>query len=164
MEYINLKVLWVSMAALFALMLMTAVNVVIRKAGIGGVADSLDLTRLLMVLIIFCAFAFQESKRGHIRVDMFLEKMPKHAAKITDTALNTLSTAVLALLAYAYFAGVSGSRRQGAATQVWRVPEWPFVAIVAVVISLFAVTMLLNTIDALINSPNDQNDDNQDEV
>ena len=151
LEYINLRALWVSMAALFVLMLMTSVNAVIRKMGVGGIADSLDLTQLLMVLIIFFSFAFLESKREHIRIDMFVNILPGVFAKIADAVLNALSAAVLALFAYSYFASIPGSRAQGAATQVWRIPEWPFVAAVAVVLTLFALTMLFNSIDILIN-------------
>lgn len=151
LEYVNLRALWVSMAALFLLMLMTSVNAVIRKAGIGGIADSLDLTQLLMVLVIFCAFAFQESKKEHIRVDMFVSKLPGGASAIMETVLNILSTGILALFAYAYFDNISGSYRQGAATQVWRIPEWPFTLAVAAALSLFALTAFFNAIDALIS-------------
>ena len=150
LEYINLRAIWVSMAALFVLMIMTSYNAIVRRAGIGGVADSLDLTQLLMILIIFCALAFQESKRGHIRVDMFVVMMPKLASKLVDGFFNLISAGILGIFAYAYYDSIAGSRRSGAATQVYRIPEWPFVIVVSIVIALFALTMLFNTIDIFL--------------
>ena len=142
-------------------MIMTSVNAIIRKAGIGGIADSLDLTQLLMILIIFCALAFQESKRGHIRVDMFIVMMPKIPSRIVDCIFNLLSTGVLAFFAYAYYISIPGSRRQGSATQVLRVPEWPFVVIVSIVLALFALTMLFNTIDILLYGDRSTEDESE---
>jgi len=123
LEYINLRALWVSMASLFILMIMTSVNAIIRKAGIGGIADSLDLTQLLMILIIFCALAFQESKRGHIRVDMFVVMMPKLIAKLVNGLFNLLSTGILGFFSYSYFSDIAKTRSSGAASQVYRIPE-----------------------------------------
>jgi len=131
-------------------MIMTSVNAVIRKAGIGGIADSLDLTQLLMILIIFCALAFQESKRGHIRVDMFVVMMPKLVSKIVNGFFNVLSSGILGFFSYSYFSDIAKTRSSGAATQVYRIPEWPFVIVVAVVLGLFALTMFFNTINIFL--------------
>ena len=147
LETVNMKALYIAMAALFILMMMASINAVIRRAGIGGIADSLDLTRLLMVLIIFSSMAYQESKRGHVRVDMFLMMTPKWFYKIVDGFLNLLSIGILGFMTYAYFMDIERIRASGAASQVYRIPEWPFIAIVAVVLLLFTVTTLFNSID-----------------
>ena len=147
---INYKVCYISMVSLFVLMVMTTVNTVIRKLGIGGIVDAFDMTGLLMILMIFCALAFQESGKEHIRVDMFVEMMPRVGKLIVNTFLDLLTIGALGYLSYAYFIDVGPSYTSGAASQVLKIPEWPFKIVVAVSVALFAITVLLNMIDSFL--------------
>ena len=149
---INLKVCYISMVSVFVLMLLTTVNVIIRKAplGVGGITDAFDMTNLLMVLIIFCALAFQESGREHIRVDMFVEMLPKIGKHIVNTLFDLLTVGALGFFSYVYFSDIEGTQRSGAATQVLKIPEWPFYIVIAISIALFGVTVLLNMIDRFL--------------
>ena len=147
---INHKVCYISMVSVFALMLLTTVNTVIRKAGIGGIVDAFDMTGFLMILIIFCALAYQESGREHIRVDMFVEMLPKIGKHIVNTLFDLLTIGALGLLSYAYFSDIASTYKSGAASQVLKIPEWPFYIIVAISVALFALTVLLNMIDKFL--------------
>ena len=138
------------MAALFLLMCMTTVNTIIRKAGIGGIIDAFDMTGFLMVLIIFCALAFQETDKEHIRIDMFVAMLPRKAGIIVDTVLNIITIGTLAYFSYAYFEDIPANRLSGASSQVLKIPEWPFYAVVSLALALFALTVLLNSIEVFI--------------
>jgi len=147
---INLKVCYISMVALFVLMAMTTVNTVIRKLGIGGIVDAFDMTGLLMILMVFCALAYQESGKEHIRVDMFVEMMPKVWKHIVNTFLDLLTVGALGYLSYAYFIDIIPTRRSGSASQVLKIPDWPFYIVVAISVALFTITVFLNMIDRFL--------------
>ena len=149
-NWVNLKVCYISMISVFALMCMTTINTIIRKAKIGGITDAFDITGLLMILIIFCALAYQETDKEHIRVDMFVLMLPKTAGKIVNTLLDLLTVGALAYLSYAYIIDTIPTRMSGAASQVLKIPNWPFYIVIAVSVALFAFTVLLNAIDTFL--------------
>jgi len=153
---INRKYLHISMAALFIMMLMTVVNTIIRKAGIGGIVDAFDMTGLLMILTVYCALAYQESIKGHVRIDMFVDMLPGVSSKIVDTFLNVLSVAIMAVMCYAYYNAIIPRFYSGSSTQVLKIPEWPFYIIVTIGLFLFTVAMLLNTIGLFMPKEEEQ--------
>ncbi|SHI07425.1 TRAP-type C4-dicarboxylate transport system, small permease component [Sporobacter termitidis DSM 10068] len=154
-DSINLKVCYIAMAALFVLMCMITVDTIMRKTPLGGIPDSQDLTELFLILIVFCGLAFLESDRGHIRVDMFVNMFPRLLKKITEVVMYLLSAGILMLLFYAMLGNIGSTYSSGAATQILRIPHWPFVAVVTVALFLYAFTVLLHGIE-LITQKDDE--------
>ncbi|NTV89740.1 MAG: TRAP transporter small permease [Clostridiales bacterium] len=148
-DSINLKMCYIAMVALFALMCMTTVDTITRKTPLGGITDSLDLTELFLIFIIFCGLAFLESERGHIRVDMFVNMLPGLLKKIIEFIMYMISAVILILLFYAMLGDIGSTFASGAATQVLHVPHWPFVVVVTVAVFLYALTVLLHGIEIL---------------
>lgn len=149
-DSINLKMCYVAMAALFFLMCMTTVDTIARKIPtLGGIPDSMDLTEIGMVFIVFCGLAFLESERGHIRVDMFLNMFPKLIKRILESFLYILSAFILFLLFYAMFDKIFSTMKSGAATQLLHIPQWPFVIVVTAAIFLFAFTVLMHAVEVI---------------
>ena len=136
----------VGMAAMFIMMVMVTIDTIIRKTPIGGITDSMDMTQLLLGLIIYGGMSYLESNRGHVRVDMFLLMMPPALRKIVEGIIYLLSTVILGMVVYAYVLNIGPDYRSRAGTQVLRIPQWPFKAVVAIGIFLFAVTFLVHTI------------------
>ena len=147
MKSINMKVCMVSMGACFLLMCLTSINTVLNTASLGAIPDAFPLTEYLMILIVFCALAFQESEKEHIRVDMFVTMLPKIVGKIVNIVFDLLTCGAVAYLSYAYASDIAISRRSGAASSLLKIPEWPFYIVVAVAVALFAITILLHTVE-----------------
>ena len=144
---VNMKVCIVSMAAAFLLMCLTSINTILNTASIGSIPDAFPLTEYFMILIVFCALAFQESEKEHIRVDMFVVMLPKKLGKIVNIVFDLLTFGAVSYLSYAYFTDVPSSRLSGSASSLLKVPEWPFKLIVGIAVALFAITILLDTIE-----------------
>lgn len=154
-DSINLKMCYVAMVTLFVLMCMTTADTIMRKTPLGGITDSLDLTELFLVFIVFCGLAFLESERGHIRVDMFVNMLPRLLKKITETFLYLISAGILSLLFVSMFSDIFKKFKSGAATQVLGIPHWPFVIVVTIAVLLYAVTVLMHAIEIAIAKPDD---------
>ena len=152
MYSLNKKMCYVAMAAMFLLMCMTTIDIAMRKTATGGIADSFDITEIFMVLIIFCGFAFLESEKGHIRVDVLLNALPKTLRKIIDAATYLLSALILIPISYAMFQFIANRYHSGAATQDLAIPYWPFVVVVAVAFALFTITTALHAIEIVFGS------------
>ena len=147
MSSINLKACYISMVSLFILMVMTTINTILRKTGIGSITDNLDITEYLLVMIIYCAMAYLESEKGHVRVDMFLFMLPKMLCRIVEAFWYVLSAGILGFFTYSLFINIGRTYASGATTQVYRIPQWPFVAILCFVIFLYTVTVVLHLIE-----------------
>jgi TRAP-type C4-dicarboxylate transport system permease small subunit len=117
---------------------------------LGCITDSLDITELFLIFIIFCGLAFLESGNGHIRVDMFVNMFPRILKKIVVFITYMLGAGILFLLTYAMFGDISETLNSGAATQVLHIPHWPFVVVTTVALLLYAVTVLFHGIELLI--------------
>lgn len=141
---------YVAMVSLFVLMCMTTIDTIMRKTPLGGITDSLDLTELFLIFIVFCGLAYLESDRGHIRVDMFVNMFPRLLKKITEVFMYLLSAGILILLFFSMLSDIGSTFKSGAATQILQIPHWPFVVVVTVAIFLYAVTVLFHGIELII--------------
>ena len=160
LKSINMKICYVAMGALFFLMAMTTIDVVSRKLmGFRGILDSLDMTELGLVLIIFCGFAYLESENGHIRVDMFVNMFPPLLKKIVEFVTLLGGAAILFMLFYSLFGNIATTYASGSATQMLHIPKWPFVLISAVGIIFYTITVFLHAIDILIKKPSRKAED-----
>ena len=136
------------MGAAFFLMCMTTVHALLRKfTTLGGITDSLDLTTLSMTLIVFCAFAFMESQRGHVRVDVLVNLLPKKADTALQGVMLIISGIFLFILFYAVTSNITTIYARGAATMVLKIPHWPFYIVMAVGLCAYAITVFLHGIE-----------------
>jgi len=90
----------VGTGVLFALMLLTVADVILRhrftiNQPIPGV---FELTELTMVVVVFFGLAFTASKKGHIAVDLVVAKLPHRWQGVIDSFTSLLSLGVFALI------------------------------------------------------------------
>ena len=154
MSSINRKVCAVSMCAVFFLMCFTTLHAVLRKfTTSGGITDSLGITELTMVLIVFCSLAYMESERGHVRVDLLVSKFPARFQSVLTGILYLMTAIFIFILFYAVFSNVAVIMARGAATQVLLIPFWPFHAVICVGLFVYGVTVLLHSIEEFCKKP-----------
>ena len=135
------------------MMLFTTINTIMRKIpGSRGFPDNMQITEYLMALVVFCAFAFLESEKGHLRVGMFLVVFPKIITRILESLWYLLSSAVLVMLAFGMYRNILSAYRLGSVTQFLRIPEWPFTVIVAVGLVAYALTLVLRMIAVILGT------------
>ena len=157
-DSINLKICYVAMIALFVLMCLTTIDTITRKIPkdsvfpdwmAGGIPDSMDLTELMMIFIVFCGLAYLESERGHIRVDMFVNMLPRMGKRIVEGLLLVLEAAILFLMTYSMFEKILTTLKNGAATQLLHIPQWPFVIVVVIAMFFYSLIVLVHAIEVL---------------
>lgn len=136
-------------AALVAIMLLTVADVVLRNLFAMVVPGGMELAGLLMVFVALSTLSLVEMDKGHIRVDVLLNAVPGfvRAPLVAGGLLLTLAT--VGVTAVQIFSQALYLRGNGIVTGVLGLPEWPFAAIAALFVALFALALLNNLVAAL---------------
>lgn len=79
----------VAAVMILVIMLLTVVDVSLRKFG-SGIEGYIELNGLMMVVIAFFSFGYCWYRDGHIRIDLFLDRI-SHRAQLAIRAFGALS-------------------------------------------------------------------------
>ena len=126
---------------LFAIMLLTLVDVGGRKLFDSSVPGSLELTELLMVCVIFAALPLVSLRGEHVTFDSLDALMPRWLRRVQQVLVEALSAALLAGLAWVMWvkAGQIGESGQTTAQLLLRVD-----VVVYAMALLLALTALMH--------------------
>lgn len=135
---------YVGGAALFAIMALTATDVVLRNLFSTVVPGSMEITGILMIFVALSTLSLVELDRGHIRVDVLLNAVPEFVRRPLTAGglLITMATIVITTVQVARQSIYQADN--GIMTSVTHLPEWPFALIAAVFMGLFALALLRN--------------------
>lgn len=140
---------WIGLAATFFLMMVTTVDVILRKVLFFtnlSITGSYDMTEMGMVVLIFFGIAYFQSEHGHVRVEMFVEKFPFTARCIVEGVINLVEAVFGALMCYASFQQISRLYERGVGTGAIHIPHWPFAIFMTIGLLLFTIFLVLDGI------------------
>jgi TRAP-type transport system small permease protein len=124
--------------ALFAIMLLTLVDVTGRKLWSASVPGSLELTELLMVAVIFAGLPLVSLHGEHVLFDSFDSRLSAITRRVQQALVNLLCAAALAGLAWLMWAKAGNMASYGDITAQLKLPVAPFVYAMAVLCGLTA--------------------------
>jgi TRAP-type C4-dicarboxylate transport system permease small subunit len=125
-------------AALFAIMVLTAVDVVGRKFFAASVPGSLELTELLMVAVIFAGLPLVSLQGEHVVFDTLDRHLPPVLLRLQRAVIDALCAAALAGLAGLLWVKAGQMASYGDITAQLKLPVGPFVYAMAVLCGLTA--------------------------
>jgi TRAP-type C4-dicarboxylate transport system permease small subunit len=143
------KISYISLGALFFLMIVTGVHVILRKITPISVPDSIGLTELSMILIVFCSMGYLQTKDGHVRVDMFVGKFALRAKLLTTGVIFLIGAIILFMMFYASMLQVPIQYNAKLATSVLKIPIWPFYIVMCVGLFMYMASLVLKAVVAL---------------
>jgi len=124
--------------ALFALMLLTFVDVVGRKFFSASVTGSLELTELLMVVVIFAALPLVSLRGEHVVFDSLDRWVPAALRHVQQAAVDLLVLALLLGLAWLMWVKAGNMQSYGDITAQLKLPLAPFVYLMSLLCVLTA--------------------------
>lgn len=145
----------VDLSALFgalALVLAAAVilvDIVGRFFG-APLAGAQDLTQMLMVIIVFGGMALCDRQGGHIRMDVFEEKLPPRLNRWLDVAAALLGAAIFAGIGWTMLESARISVMLNLATNIIHLPKAYFQWALAGCALLTAATMLARALRGVV--------------
>ncbi len=129
--------------ALFAIMMLTLVDVSGRKLISTSVPGSLELTELLMVVVIFTSLPLVALAGEHVVFDSLDPWLPAGLKRVQQAVVELLCALALAGLAWLMWTKGSQMTGYGDVTSQLRLPLGVFVHLMGVLIGLAAFAHLL---------------------
>ncbi|MFT4793449.1 MAG: TRAP-type C4-dicarboxylate transport system permease small subunit [Paracoccaceae bacterium] len=139
-------------AALFALMLMTFADVVLRSAFDAPLPAATELTRILMAVVVFSGIPIISAKGNHISVDLLDSFFPRRIRVIRDALICIACGVLLYWPAERVMVLAERARSYGDVTEYLAIPEVYPAMFIGYAVYLTAALMVLRGI-ALIVAP-----------
>ncbi len=130
-------------AALFALMLMTFADVVLRSAFDAPLPAATELTRILMAVVVFAGIPVISAKGDHISVDLLDSFFPRRIRVIRDGLICIACGALLYWPAERAVVLAERARSYGDVTEYLAIPEYYPAMFIACAVYLTGALMVL---------------------
>ncbi|WP_232315400.1 TRAP transporter small permease [Aquincola tertiaricarbonis] len=129
--------------ALFAIMLLTLVDVSGRKFAATSVPGSLELTELLMVVVIFAGLPLVSLRREHVVFDSLDRLLPAGVQRLQRRIVDVLCAAALGGVGWLMWEKALQVSEYGDTTAQLHIPQGPFIGLMAVLCGVTALVHLL---------------------
>jgi len=117
--------------ALFMMMGLTVVDVVMRHALNAPILGSFEITRYLIVILIFSFIGYAQSQKAHVSVDIFVNTFPQKAQSLIELFNFSVSLIVMILITWKGYEKAMESMATGDKPMNLPIPEFPFVFFLA---------------------------------
>jgi TRAP-type C4-dicarboxylate transport system permease small subunit len=137
-------------ATMLALMMfLTASDVALRYLFNRPLSGAFELVGYMMAILVPFSIAYCGQKNEHITVDLFLDRFSSKTKLIADiitTFFTMLFVIVISWQNVLYFFEVKDS---GLTSSVLLIPEYPFIAPIAIAFATFALILLVRLIELI---------------
>lgn len=127
---------------LFAMMMLTAVDVVGRYLVNRPVAGGFEVTEIMLAALIYCGLPLVSARREHIVIDTFDPFFPPLLRRVLDVIAEILCTTVFSGICVLIFQRAQRIAGYGDTTAVLKVPLAPVAYVMAVMIGVTALIHL----------------------
>ena len=131
---------------LLLLMAFTTLDVVMRYFFNAPFRGSLEATEFSMALIVFLGLAYCGWVGGHIGVDILEKLLDKPSLRFVPVIMNLVGALLFAVIAWQMVEETRHAWTQ--ASNMLRMPHWPFRLVVAFGSALYAIVLLIHAIRA----------------
>ena len=139
----------ISWVVLFVMMVMTVVDVLLRKFTNMTIIGCGEMTEMMMAVVVFCSLAQCQVTDSHIRIDLIIGRCTPKVQLLADTLTQSLCFLLFCLIAVSTF-------KHGLEIREWQevsidlaIPIYPFVFIAAFGSALLALILLTRTLNCL---------------
>lgn len=131
---------------LFALMVMTCIDVFGREILGAPLDGATELTQLMMGVIVFAVLPVVSLREEHITVDLLDKWFPRRLAPPRQVLLNFLAAIMMAVVCWRVWVIGDFQMDYGDGTEFLRIPLGPVSYFIAIMSGITAVALFLNTI------------------
>jgi len=117
--------------ALFLMMGLTVVDVFKRHVFNSPILGSFEITRYLIVILIFAFIGHAQAQKAHVNVDIFVNAFPKKVQAVIDLFNYSVSLILMILVTWKGFETAMESMATGDSPMNLPVTEYPFVLFLA---------------------------------
>ena len=133
----------VAALALFALMMMTFFDVVLRSTINNPIESATEMTRLFMAIVVFSSLPVISWRGEHIVVDLIDPLFGEGAARVRDAIINVACGIILFWPAKRVWELAGRAREYGDVTEYLNIPQFYIAYFIAAMTFVTAVTLLM---------------------
>ncbi len=142
-------------ASMLALMMfLTAVDVGLRYAFNRPLSGAFELVEYMMAIMVPFSIAYCAQQKGHVAVDLVMERFPKKVGKgadIVTTFITLIFSLIISWQNVLYFFEVKAS---GLTSSVLLIPAYPFIAPTAIAFATLALILVVHLIELFTEGNN----------
>ena len=118
-------------AILFALMLLSFADVVMRYLFNRPIRGGVEVAEMMLLVLIFAGLPLVSHADEHVTMDFIDKMLPRHAVEMLARAVHALNAAVMFFLTWQVWVKAGKIAAYGDVTDVIRIPVAPFVYFMA---------------------------------
>lgn len=134
----------VASAVLAGMMFLMAADVLGRYLFNAPIPGGLELVEFMMAILVPFGVAYCALHRGHVAVDMIVERFPRTLRQAVDTLTTLASIVFIGILCWQNILNVIDSFDSKMTSAVLKLPSYPFVVPVALGMGLFACILIVH--------------------
>jgi TRAP-type C4-dicarboxylate transport system permease small subunit len=138
-------------AAVVVMMLLTCADVFLRLFR-HPVPGTYELVGFLGTVVIAFSMAYTSLERGHIAVEILVEKLPRRMQTGVEAAVALIGAALFALVAWQSMAYAADLRQSGEVSVTLAMPIYPFIYGVAAGSGLLTLVLLSEALQNTIKA------------
>jgi TRAP-type C4-dicarboxylate transport system permease small subunit len=142
---LSTKLNWVSAAAVIFIMLLTCADVVMRLFG-SPIPGTYELVGFFGSVIISFGLACTSIERGHIAVNLLVDRLPPRAQTIIEGIGNIVAAVLFGALARQSQVYARDLLETGEVSLTLGMPTWPFVSGLATGSGMLSIVLLLDAL------------------
>lgn len=132
----------ISATVLTLMMLITALDVVMRYIFKLPIPGAFELAEYMMAFIIPFAIAYCAEQNGHVSVELFYNKLPKILQKALRLLISLLTIFFAGIMTWQNFLFIGETYRDHLASSVLLIPVWPFIIPVFIGVGIYSLVLL----------------------
>ncbi len=137
---------------LLVLMFLTAFDVILRYLFNKPISGSFELTEFMMVCIVGLGLAYCGVNRGHVGVELILERVSPKTRAIMNAITYGISLIFVALITWQLIKYIGTTYEAHLTSSVLLIPNFPFVAILSIGVIAFTLVFLVQVIEFILQA------------
>ncbi|MBN1832422.1 MAG: TRAP transporter small permease [Deltaproteobacteria bacterium] len=134
---------WLADSAIVAIMVIVCLNVLGRDLFGVPLDGTVDMVSLLGAFVIAGAIAHTQVLKGHIRITLFIELLPRPIRTILACLIDFVGMVLFGIISWQTILFAIGTHEIGELSEVLKIPITPFAVMVSV--GCMALTLVLLT-------------------
>jgi len=139
---------YLACAAVIVMMLLSTSDVVLRLLG-NPIPGSYELVGFLGTIVVSFALAFTSIEKGHIAVELMVEKLPQRTQLIIEFICNLIGALLFGMMTYKAVRYALDIRASGEVSSTLQMPIYPFIFGMALGFGLLLLVLTADSIKSL---------------
>ena len=140
---------WLAALAIVVIMMIVCINVLSRSIFGIPLKGTVDIVSQMGVLVIAGAIAYTQVLKSHIRISLFVDKLPKSIRTFLAALIDIIGIILFGIISWQSILFAKGTYEIGELSEVLKIPITPFAIIVSsgcIVLTLVLFTDLIGVV------------------